>query len=156
MTFLKSLGILSAALVIQSTLVHWAFLGNIHPDLILIMLVFISLRKGPIIGVFSGFVIGLIQDIYAVETLGVNALCKSSIGYFIGLFDESRFTFTPTTKLIILASVLFAHDFLFNLFIGLPSRSYFSAFLRESLPAGVFTVLIGAVVFYYFNPKPRA
>jgi rod shape-determining protein MreD len=152
-TFLKSIGILSVALIIQSTLVHWEFLRNMHPDLIIITLVYLALKKGPIVGVFSGFTIGLIQDVYAIETLGVNALCKSTLGYFMGLFDESRFTFTPTTKLIFLGGAFFLHDILFNISIGLPSESFFSSFYKESLPAGVFTIIIGAIVFYFFKPK---
>jgi len=153
LTFLKGLGILLIALIIQSTIVHWSFLRNIHPDLILIMLVFLSLKYGPVVGVFSGFLIGLIQDVYAIETLGANALCKSIVGYFTGLFDETRFTFTPTTKLAFLISAFFGHDIIFNLCIGLTSRSFFIVMLKESLPAGVLTLIVGTVVFYYFNPR---
>jgi rod shape-determining protein MreD len=155
LTFLKYFGVLAAALIVQSTIVHWSFLGNIHPDLVLVILVFLSLKKGPIVGVFSGFLIGLIQDVYAIETLGANAFCKSIVGYFVGLFDETRFTFTPTTKLVFLLSAFFVHDVVYNISIGLSSKAILMAFLKNSIPAGVFTLIIGTVVFYYFNPKPR-
>ncbi|MFC1585653.1 rod shape-determining protein MreD [Fibrobacterota bacterium] len=155
MVFAKSIGLLIIILIIQSIYMHWSFLGNIHPDLILVMLVFLAFKNGPVVGVFCGFTIGLIQDVYAVETMGVNALSKSVIGYAIGLFDESRFSFYPATRLVFLISAFIAHELIYNISIGISYRAMFTAMLKESLPAGALTLIVGTIVFYYFKPIPQ-
>ncbi|MBF0431700.1 MAG: rod shape-determining protein MreD [Fibrobacteria bacterium] len=148
MTFLKCFGVLAVVLILQSTMVHWSFLGNYHPDFIIIFLVFFSLRHGPVVGVFLGFSIGLVQDIYSVETLGANALTKCLVGYGIGLFDESRFTFSNSTRLVILAIAFFLHDVVNGIASGLETNALIMSLFKQSLPDGLLTMVIGFVLFY--------
>ncbi len=121
------------------------------PDLVLFGIVYFSLRRGPVMGVFLGLLIGLVQDVYAYETLGAHALSKCLVGYLVGLFDVSHFTFTPLTKLILLFSGLLVHDFVFNLASGLGFYTSLINLFTVSLSTGMTTLLIAIPIFYYLK-----
>ena len=58
----KHIGLLLLAFIIQSTVVEHIAIWGIKPDFILIILIYVSLRSGSLIGVILGFSIGLLQD----------------------------------------------------------------------------------------------
>jgi len=151
MKYLKALGLLIPALILQSTLLQWSFLSNIHPDFVILVLVVLSFRYGSIVGVFGGFTIGLLQDVYAIETLGANAFAKATMGYFIGLIDEKRFSLTPVTKILFLCLAVFGHDLLIFMVTGLDSRTFVSALYLKTVPVIILTGLLGSPVFYFFR-----
>jgi len=62
--------LLAGALLLQQTLVRWIAIGHVRPDLTLIALTFVALRRGSIAGLYAGLALGLIQDVYAVASLG--------------------------------------------------------------------------------------
>jgi len=148
MIYLKSMGLLAAALIFQSTLLQWSILSRIHPDFVILILVIISFRHGSLVGVFCGFTIGILQDVYAIETLGANAFAKSAAGYLIGLVDEKRFSLTPVTKTLFLSLAIFGHDLLMFMVTGLDSRTFLSALYLNTIPAIILTGIFGSPVFY--------
>jgi len=58
---------------------------DIAPDIPLIMVVLLALRRGPEFGCGAGFVAGLLQDAATGGLLGVQALTKAVIGFAIGI-----------------------------------------------------------------------
>ncbi len=68
----------------QTTFAPALRIGNVTPDIPLILVVLLALRKGPEAGCLSGFVTGLLQDADAGGFLGAQALTKSLVGFFIG------------------------------------------------------------------------
>ncbi len=145
LSFLKSMGALVLALVLQTTVVELISLGPIRPDLVIIVLVAISLRHGSVVGLYCGFMIGLAQDVYAIQTLGANALAKSLIGFMAGLADQRVVKITPGAMIFFLALAFCAHDFVLALAGGVGMGVMF---WERSLPAGLYTVLAGALVYY--------
>src|SRR5512132_3294983 len=59
-------------------------IGDVVPDLPLIIVVLLALRRGPEFGCVGGFVTGLLQDAASGGLMGVQALTKSVIGFAIG------------------------------------------------------------------------
>jgi rod shape-determining protein MreD len=59
-------------------------IGDVTPDLPLIVVVLLALRRGPEFGCGAGFVAGLLQDVAGGGWLGVQALTKALIGFVIG------------------------------------------------------------------------
>lgn len=72
------------ALVLQSTLFSVFSIGGVKPDLSLIVLIFISYRKGHIAGQLTGFSVGLIEDFLSLAPLGFHSLVKTLIGFLYG------------------------------------------------------------------------
>ena len=59
-------------------------IGDVVPDIPLIIVVLLALRRGPEFGCVGGFVTGLLQDAATGGLIGVQALTKSVIGFAIG------------------------------------------------------------------------
>jgi rod shape-determining protein MreD len=58
------------AIVIQSTLLHWVALRGVKPDLALIVLVFVSVRRGSMTGQITGFASGILEDLLSLAPVG--------------------------------------------------------------------------------------
>jgi len=107
--YILSFVFLFLALILQSTLLELISIGGAKPDISLIVLVFISLRKGKIVGQFSGFISGFIEDFLSLPLpIGFNALIKTIIGFIYGLF-KGRMFISPILMpilIILIATIL--------------------------------------------------
>ena len=83
--------LLGAAVLIQSTLLRWVTLRGVKPDLALIVLVFVAVRRGSTSAQVSGFLAGLLEDILSLAPVGFNALLRTVLGFFYGLMAGSIF-----------------------------------------------------------------
>jgi rod shape-determining protein MreD len=156
MNFLKSMSVLILGLILQQTLVQIISIGSIKPDLLLVVLVAVSMRYGSIVGLFSGLTIGLIQDVYAIEALGANAMAKCLVGYFTGLLDEKVIKVMPATKVLFLAVAFLVHDIVYGLAAGYHGSAFMHALLTKTVPSGIYTLLVGSLVFYFLVAPSRA
>jgi len=59
-------------------------IADVAPDIPLIVVVLLALRRGPEFGCAAGFVAGVLQDAATGGLLGVQALTKAIIGFAIG------------------------------------------------------------------------
>jgi len=59
-------------------------IADVAPDIPLIVVVLLALRRGPEFGCAAGFMAGLLQDAASGGLLGVQALTKALIGFGIG------------------------------------------------------------------------
>jgi len=81
---LVSAVVLAAAVVLQSTVLEHVAIRGTKPDLALIVLVFVSVQGGVMLGQVSGFVAGLVQDFLSLPPLGMGALVRATIGFVYG------------------------------------------------------------------------
>ncbi len=68
----------------QATVAPALRIGDIAPDLPLIVVVLLALRRGPEFGCVAGFAAGLLQDAAGGGLIGIQALTKAMIGFAIG------------------------------------------------------------------------
>jgi rod shape-determining protein MreD len=155
MQFVKSMAWLIAAIILQQTLVRLIGVQGARPDFILIALIAISLRHGHLYGLYGGLLIGLIQDVYAIESLGANALAKALVGYLIGQLDERTVKIMPVTKVLLLGTGFVVHDLLYTWFIGLTGTAYVHSLLRFSIPSFIYTLLIAAFIYTLMPTRSR-
>ena len=59
-------------------------IADVAPDIPLIVVVMLAMRRGPEFGCGAGFLAGLLQDAATGGLLGVQALTKSVIGFGVG------------------------------------------------------------------------
>jgi rod shape-determining protein MreD len=156
MNFLKSMSFLVLGLILQQTLIQIISIGSIKPDLVMVVLVAVSMRYGSVVGLFSGMAIGLIQDVYAIEALGANALAKCLVGYGTGLLDEKVIKVMPATKVLFLGFAFLFHDLVYSLAAGFHGDAFWQAALMRTLPSGIYTLLVGALVFYFIVAPARS
>jgi len=156
MNFLKSLSFLVLGLILQQTLIQLISIGSIKPDLVMVVLVAVSMRYGSLIGLFSGLAIGLVQDVYAIEALGANAMAKCLVGYGTGLLDEKVIKVMPATKVLFLGVAFLVHDLVYSLAAGFHGTAFWNALLTRTVPSGIYTLLLGSLVFYFIIAPSRA
>ena len=70
--------------LLQASLVPALRVADVAPDIPLIVVVLLALRRGPEFGCLSGFAAGLLQDMASGGLLGVQAFTKALIGFVIG------------------------------------------------------------------------
>ncbi len=89
--FLLSTGMIALAVVLQSTLLHWVAIRGVIPDLGLIILVFVAIRRGSMTAQLSGFATGVVEDFLSLSPLGFHAFIRTVVGFVYGLTVGSIF-----------------------------------------------------------------
>lgn len=70
--------------LVQSTVVPVLGIGGVVPDLPVVLVVLLALRRGPEVGCVTGFALGLAQDAIVGGPLGLQALSKAVVGFIAG------------------------------------------------------------------------
>jgi rod shape-determining protein MreD len=100
---LKAWGLVTLAVLLQIMFVSELEVASGHPDLVLVALVAVALRRGPLLGAAVGFWAGFLLDLAAFETLGLTALLLTLAGYGAGRLGEVMSKSSPHPPLIAVA-----------------------------------------------------
>lgn len=153
-TILKWFIIIITCLVLQTSFLPSIAVFGIQPDLLLLVLFFLSVKQGVLCGIFVGFFLGLGMDLYTPAILGQNALAKAIIGSFFGLFNERLMRIDPLMKIVILFLGFIIHDMIFSgaglLKNGNTLFTLIPELFTSTLPRAFYTAIF-AVVVYAWN-----
>ena len=83
--------ILAACVVLQSTILGRIAILGVRPDLALIVLVFVALRRGSMTAQVAGFASGIVEDLVSASPVGFHMLLRTLIGFLYGLFSGNVF-----------------------------------------------------------------
>ncbi len=99
---------LAVCILLQSTILNRIAIRGVRPDLALIVLIFVSMRRGSMVGQVSGFAAGLFEDLMNVSPLGFHSLMRTVIGYLYGIFAGNVFIdpFLMPMVLTVIATIL--------------------------------------------------
>ncbi|MGF7056498.1 rod shape-determining protein MreD [Brassicibacter mesophilus] len=75
----------------QSTIFQYFGILGVVPNTSLILIISFALLSGKRTGATLGIFIGLLQDIFFCDVIGVNTLIYFIIGYLVGLTDQKVF-----------------------------------------------------------------
>jgi rod shape-determining protein MreD len=120
-----ALAAIFAALALQTTLAGLVIRGTAAIDLVLIVVVYIALKSGPVTGLLAGTVAGLIQDALSNPILGIGGLAKTMVGFLAGLLATQFILNGPLPRfvLIVMATALHAAIFM-GLYVLLDLRQF--------------------------------
>lgn len=93
---------MTVALVLHDKLPDHLALGGVRPDLALFGLFVVTLRYGPNVAVWTGFVAGLFLDVSTPEHLGARALSLSVGAYALGRAAEHVDTRSLPVQVVLL------------------------------------------------------
>lgn len=95
--FLLGAATVLTALLLQTTVVTRLPLPGVEPDLLLVLVVAFALAEGPLSGMTTGFVAGLLADLLSTHELGRLALAYALAGYVAGMLrdDADRSALMP-------------------------------------------------------------
>jgi len=124
-------------------------LGDISPNIMIILTTSIALIRGNTEGMIVGFFSGLMLDVLYSDYLGIYALIFLTIGYLFGFFNKIYYQEDITLPIILIA----LSDLMFGLciyvfFFLIKGRFNFLFYLQKIiLPEIVYTVIIA--IFLY-------
>lgn len=157
--YLKYAGILIALIIVQKTLVGLIEVTSfqITPDIVIIGLVYVAIKKGKITGTVSGFVAGLFLDILSFTFLGLMALSKSVAGFIAGFFNienkTERYLNTFMFTVIVCIASLINNIIYFTIYFQGTNLMFTDVLLRYVLPTTVYTGIFSIIPVIFARRK---
>jgi hypothetical protein len=62
----------------------------------------------------------------------------------------------PATKVLFLGVAFLVHDLVYSLAAGFHGSAFWNALLTRTVPSGIYTLLLGSLVFYFIIAPSRA
>lgn len=135
--------------LLQSTLLSQFTIGDITPNLLLITVSATGLLLGRRFGMISGFLGGLVVDIFFGRILGLYALLYMLAGYLNGIFRKVLFPgdFKLPLALIVGSDLAFGHACYILMFFFRGDFNYVFYLTKIILPEVIYTTIIA--IFYF-------
>jgi rod shape-determining protein MreD len=107
---LKAGALLLFAALIQVSIASTIGVADGHPDIVLVVLIGISLLRGPLFGAVAGFWAGLVLDVASLEPVGLTSLLLTLVGYFAGRLGDvtTKSSAHPSIVAVALGTIGFA------------------------------------------------
>jgi rod shape-determining protein MreD len=155
----RALGILigiAVALALQTTVARFVVGGTAAVDLVLVAVVYVALTRGPVAGMLSGTVAGLIQDSLSTGVIGIGGLAKSIVGFLAGAIAQQFIVTAALPRLVMFVAATIVHAAVFmGLYVLLGLRTFpspWKAIAGQSLG----NALVGIVAFAIIESLPGA
>ena len=109
-----ALAAIVVSIAVQTTLAGYIFRGSSTAiDLVLIVVVYIAIKSGPVTGLLAGTVAGLIQDALSSGVLGIGGLAKTIVGFLSGLLGTQFIVTAPLPRFLLLVVATALHAAIF-------------------------------------------
>jgi rod shape-determining protein MreD len=144
--------LLFIALIIQSTIFEFLKVFNIRPDLCLLIIVFVSLKRGPMAGMFTGFTGGIMEGFFT-PPYGFYALIKTILGYVLGRFEGILSIDPFFMRILLVAGATAAKGILSgfaHLIFGIAAPAFFT-YLAGVLIEILYNSLLAPFIFLLLN-----
>ena len=135
------------AIALQTTLASLVFRGNTGIDLVLIVVVFVAIKSGPVTGLLAGTVAGLIQDALSSGILGIGGLAKTVIGFMSGVLGTQFIVTAPLPRFLLLLVATALHAAIFMGLYTLLNLRQFPAPYPAIVGQAFGNAFVGVIVF---------
>jgi rod shape-determining protein MreD len=145
--FVCALAVVAAVLTLHTTALERISIGGARPDLLLAIVVYVSLLKGPVYGTAVGFALGVLQDAQSHHALGLNALAKAVTGFAAGHAWEGLAKESPFTQMAVLFGAAFLHNLIFLiLYTWAQIGTMPVLMLRLGFPGALYTAILSPIL----------
>ncbi|WP_243371947.1 rod shape-determining protein MreD [Geotalea sp. SG265] len=147
--FVKALSIVIAAVLLQTTIFPRYLLDPFHPNLLVILVVYLGLRSKSRFGSLAAFSLGLLHDCFSGIYLGINGFSYLCIFHALHktadrLYTDSRYLMVLTVFLATVATGLIN---MLLLFIFSAANGIYATLLPSLVPQALVDALIASLVF---------
>ena len=116
-------------------------------DLVLIAVVYVAMKSGPVTGVMAGTVAGLIQDALAGGILGIGGLSKTVIGFLSGVLGTQFIVTAPLPRFLLLLMATALHAAIFMGLYSLLDLRQFPSGYSSILGQAFGNAFVGVIAF---------
>src|SRR5262249_58588331 len=92
---------IAVALALQTTLARFVIRGTVAIDLVLVVVVYLALTSGPVTGLLSGTLAGLIQDALSSGIIGIGGVAETVVGGFARTLGTQSIVTPPLAPLLV-------------------------------------------------------
>lgn len=143
------LGLILVVLFYQTLGVDVVNIGLARPDLIIIIIVWLTLTRDLTWGVAFGFGAGILLDSQSPQFLGLGALLKVFAAIAVFLISHRVRTESLVIRIGLVAGVVTAHDILYFLVVySFDPHLELITLLNMIIPSALYTSLVAAGVLY--------
>lgn len=157
--YIRSALVALALLLLQTTFIPYLSIGGFLPDIFLIWVVYVAIRRGQMEATVTGFVVGLLQDALSMQFFGLSALTKTIAGFVAGYFfneNSTEQTLGSYRFLTILLLSSFVHNIIYyGVFLQGIQDSVFATMIEFSFFTSLYTVVLGVFPMFTFVRKYR-
>ncbi|OQX88718.1 rod shape-determining protein MreD [candidate division KSB1 bacterium 4484_87] len=137
---------------IEVSVLHLFAVYGATPDLLLILVVFVSLREDRIFALFFAFFAGFFQDVFATHFWGLSALTKLIAALVASGFQRSDGYYSLSYFATTFSLLIFLHELLFQFLFSLGSEiSFWRVMWRTTVPDAVYSFVIALIVYFLFQ-----
>ena len=156
---MRTAGVLLAlvgALVLQTTFAGLTVARATPVNLVLVAVVYVALTTGPVGGMLSGTVAGLIQDTLSSGVIGIGGLAKTLVGFLVGAIGQQFIVTATLPRLVMFVAATALHAAVFmGLYVALGLRVFSSPWTAIASQAAV-NAVIGLISFAAIEALPGA
>jgi rod shape-determining protein MreD len=146
----------SIALVLQTTLARFFVRGAFAVDLVLVAVVYVALTSGPVAGMLSGTVAGLMQDALSSGVIGIGGLAKTVVGFIAGIIGTQFIVANSLPRFVVFLGATVVHAILFmGLYMLLDLRQFGTPYAAVAGQA-FSNAVVGVVAFQLVELLPGA
>ena len=135
------------ALAAQTTLAGYIFRSGTPIDLVLIVVVYVGIKSGPVTGLLAGTVAGLIQDALSPGILGIGGLAKTLVGFVSGVMGTQFIVTAPLPRFLLLLVATALHAAVFMGLYSLLDLRQFPAPYPAILAQAFGNAFVGVIAF---------
>ena len=148
---MRSAAALAAILIaigVQTTLAQYIFRGSSTTiDLVLIVVVYVAIKSGPVTGLLAGTIAGLIQDSLGPGILGIGGLAKTIVGFLSGVLGTQFIVTAPLPRFLLLIVATALHAAIFMGLYTLLNLRQFPAPYSSIIGQAFGNAFVGVVAF---------
>jgi len=149
-----ALAAIVVAIGLQTTLGSLVFRGGTALDLVLIVVVFVAIKAGPVTGTLAGTVAGLMQDALSGGILGIGGLAKTIVGFLSGLLGSQFIVTAPLPRFLLLLLATGVHAAIFMGLYTLLNLRSFEAPIPAVVTQALGNAFVGVVSFQLIEWLP--
>lgn len=146
-------------IIVHTTLVKFLAIRDVTPDILVVWIVYLAIRRGQMVGTIAGFLLGIVVDLLAGQDgmLGVSSLAKTIAGFAAGYFhDENKThqTLGGYSFLVVTGIAAIMHNIIyFLIFLQGSSTDIAGILLTYGFPATLYTVAVALLPMFAFARK---
>ena len=147
---------IAVALALQTTLARFVIRGSVGVDLVLVAVVYVALTSGPVTGLWTGTVAGLIQDALSTGIIGIGGLAKTVVGFLAGIIGTQFIVAQPLPRFLVFFGATALHAVIFIGLYALLDLRHFGIPYAAVTGQAVANAVVGVVAFQLVEILPGA